>query len=590
MVDPFNPENPDFHLQPASPAIDNGADVNFSYDLEGNVRPFGGGFDIGPYEFQGIKENTAPIIVIVSPSEGDGYKIGSDVDIEVNAKDDGKVVKVEYYLNDSYIGEAESEPFNFTLSNIPEGINTLYAIAYDDVGLSNKSAEVIFIVSDSDSMVVGSSFKNLTIPDQKGIATVTFDAIPMADNMNGVIGVTFGQASAFSDLAAIVRFNPDGLIDAFKGGATPPYTYENQIPYSAWKIYKFTMTIDISNRIFSATVRDEEGNTHVIAENYPFRPTGAVGADKLDTIAGLSEVSSYILLFNPDDNIPVEAESVDIKEESIKIKVGSTRKLNATVYPENAYNKVLEWTSSDESIATVDKNGTVTAVAEGQAIITARVAGTEITDTCTVEVTLEEEATIIITGPDTVVKGETFTIDIGFDCMDEIFNADLTISYDADLAEYEGYTEIEGGLSVFEADNDVPGTLRFLFAAEASGAINEEIPLIQLTFKAKDITGNCDISIAEAILVAEGDLINGVKIYPALDSITVEVTEKPAVPGDLNKDGVVDIMDLYVISKNYLKDSSDPDWEIIKVADTNNDGIIDITDLVFVAQKILEVK
>ena len=386
MVDPFNPENPDFHLQPASHAIDNGADVNFSYDLEGNVRPFGGGFDIGPYEFQGIKENTAPIIVIVSPSEGDGYKIGSDVDIEVNARDDGTVVKVEYYLNDSYIGEAVSEPFNFTLSNIPEGINTLYAIAYDDVGLSNKSAEVIFIVSDSDSMVVGSSFKNLTIPDQKGIATVTFDAIPMADNMNGVIGVTFGQASAFSDLAAIVRFNPDGLIDALKGGATPSYTYENQIPYSAWKIYKFTMTIDISNRIFSATVRDEEGNTHVIAENYPFRLTGAVGADKLDTIAGLSEVSSYILLFNPDDHIPVEAESVDIKEESIKIKVGSTRKLNATVYPENAYNKVLEWTSSDESIATVDENGTVTAISEGEALITARVVGTSLYDNCVVTV------------------------------------------------------------------------------------------------------------------------------------------------------------------------------------------------------------
>ena len=32
------------------------------------------------------------------------------------------------------------------------------------------------------------------------------------------------------NLAAIVRFNEDGLIDAFKGDATPPYTYDNEIP------------------------------------------------------------------------------------------------------------------------------------------------------------------------------------------------------------------------------------------------------------------------------------------------------------------------------------------------------------------------
>lgn len=44
--------------------------------------------------------------------------------------------------------------------------------------------------------------------------------------------------------------------------------------------------------------------------------------------------------------------------------------LTATVGPANATNKEVTWTSSDESVVTVDENGGVTAIAEGTAIIT----------------------------------------------------------------------------------------------------------------------------------------------------------------------------------------------------------------------------
>ena len=41
----------DFHLQPASPAIDTGMDTDFATDFEGVTRPQGSGFDIGAYEY-----------------------------------------------------------------------------------------------------------------------------------------------------------------------------------------------------------------------------------------------------------------------------------------------------------------------------------------------------------------------------------------------------------------------------------------------------------------------------------------------------------------------------------------------------------
>lgn len=51
------------------------------------------------------------------------------------------------------------------------------------------------------------------------------------------------------------------------------------------------------------------------------------------------------------------------------ISVGDTRKLNAKVSPDNATVKDLIWSSSDESIATVDSDGNVVGVSEGKAFI-----------------------------------------------------------------------------------------------------------------------------------------------------------------------------------------------------------------------------
>ncbi|MDR2911792.1 MAG: Ig-like domain-containing protein [Alistipes sp.] len=50
---------------------------------------------------------------------------------------------------------------------------------------------------------------------------------------------------------------------------------------------------------------------------------------------------------------------------------GQTEKLTATITPENATDKTLTWASSDETIATVDQEGKVTAIAQGTAKIIA---------------------------------------------------------------------------------------------------------------------------------------------------------------------------------------------------------------------------
>lgn len=79
----------------------------------------------------------------------------------------------------------------------------------------------------------------------------------------------------------------------------------------------------------------------------------------------------------------VPVESIKLDKESLNLVEGAKATLTATVTPDNATDKTVTWTSSDEAIATV-VNGEVTAVKEGTATITAKAGDKEATCKVTV--------------------------------------------------------------------------------------------------------------------------------------------------------------------------------------------------------------
>ena len=74
------------------------------------------------------------------------------------------------------------------------------------------------------------------------------------------------------------------------------------------------------------------------------------------------------------DGVLVETITVTAPGDVNSVEVGETLQLSASVTPEDAENKVVLWTSSDEETATVDENGLVTGVADGVATIYAAAA------------------------------------------------------------------------------------------------------------------------------------------------------------------------------------------------------------------------
>ena len=82
-----------------------------------------------------------------------------------------------------------------------------------------------------------------------------------------------------------------------------------------------------------------------------------------------------------------EVESITLDSNEGKLTVGNSHTIKATVAPEEvAAETTIEWSSSNEKVATVDENGKVTAIATGEATITAT-AGQE---SANYEVTVEQ--------------------------------------------------------------------------------------------------------------------------------------------------------------------------------------------------------
>ena len=64
--------------------------------------------------------------------------------------------------------------------------------------------------------------------------------------------------------------------------------------------------------------------------------------------------------------------SIKLNDEQLELGRGTTHQLQATVMPSYARNKDVRWESSDESVATVENEGNVTAMGEGTCTITCR--------------------------------------------------------------------------------------------------------------------------------------------------------------------------------------------------------------------------
>ena len=196
-------------------------------------------------------------------------------------------------------------------------------------------------------------------------------------------------ASSDEDVATVA---PDGTVTAVKAGAaTITATAADGSGKSA--VCKVTVTGDTTPPAHEHRYGDwsKDGTNHwheCTDANCPnqsesIKDTAAhIYDDDADTTCN---VCGYVRTVTP-EIVPVS--QITLNKAETSISVGNSETLTATVAPENAANKALTWASSDEDVATVAPDGTVTAVKAGAATITATAAdGSGKSAVCKVTVT-----------------------------------------------------------------------------------------------------------------------------------------------------------------------------------------------------------
>ncbi|WP_055665735.1 Ig-like domain-containing protein [Desnuesiella massiliensis] len=344
-----------------------------------------------------------------------------------------------------------------------------------------------------------------------------------------------------------------------------PYTYSNYGD-EVWRCLLFEVN----------GLDDTEHSVKIIRE-VPYTNNEQVHIDAIDI-----DDNGQLKPYNKNiESIPTS--EISLNKTSLDMITGQTDTLLATVLPENATNKKVIWTSSDPSVALVDENGNVTAIKEGQAVVTAKVEGTNLAATCNVTVNpISKDGTITVESLQSKLRvGQEFTTDIVLHNGINICAEDIKIDYNKDLFEYVGYDVINGLRVVKELKDSNTGALRFIIASLGKdNAINGDKTILKLKFKAKAVgTGKVDVTKAR---IADNGTIEK-------DILTENCGEKEftVTTSDVNRNGEFTLLDLGIDAWYYGANAEDTDTSKYDT-DVVVNGKIDDGDLLEIVEQMIK--
>lgn len=275
---------------------------------------------------------------------------------------------------------------------------------------------------------------------------------------------------------------------------------------------------------------------------------------------------------------PAEPESITLNKTSATLKTGKTLVLSSTVYPENATDKSVTWSSSKESVATVS-NGTVKGIAPGESTITARTSN-------------GKEASCAVT----VIDGTSISAEQASLTAPRKAASDGTVPFSFVLTDPSRISTVEITFTTDGTDVSIDGKKGFQSLGELKKSEDGTYTAV-LSYLGEDRLYSSDGDATVAEIHVKGDrpkaALKSVRIagwkldeevqYGTVNKVnTDEVIFVPLSKYDFNEDGSVDERDLDIAKKHYRTSSADSGYEGVRNCDANGDGIIDVEDLVLI--------
>ncbi len=344
-------------------------------------------YDLGSYD--------APLEDLTFNWFSRSYMVVSD-EIEIGLTENGKDPAGVYYFERINDTTHETELIantgsTTTLNGITFGAPGEYAytirIRNDNPAMIENTQvyHLTYTVEEADGKLVIAS-ESCTDESGKAADSISFSIeSKTAASYTPTASVTLdGQEPADGTLEAVLKDDEGKIIETVSNtGGT--FTFSEMSFNDVGKHY-YTVTMvseganyEIDTMEYHLVIDVEADEESFIISSYFDHPVED-GYERLDSIEFI--------------NRSVSLEGIDLVQETGRLYIGQTLNLTVEFNPSNATNRKLTWTSSDSATASVDENGTVTALAVGTAVITVTSEEGGFTDTCTV--TVEETPEIAI--------------------------------------------------------------------------------------------------------------------------------------------------------------------------------------------------
>ena len=195
--------------------------------------------------------------------------------------------------------------------------------------------------------------------NRKVLYSTSDPSIAVIQSENVLKGTKAGEC----DLTVYSKQNPE-VVDMYHLLVVQPIT-------------KVTVTGDKQVNVGSTLQLDvsyEPANATFQAVKWACNPASVASVDEYGLLTALKKGSVTVTATAADGSgrsatyrvtVAQPPESVTVKNNSVTVNVGKTAQLSASVKPDNANDRNIVWTSSDPSVATVTKNGTIKGIAIG---------------------------------------------------------------------------------------------------------------------------------------------------------------------------------------------------------------------------------
>lgn len=288
---------------------------------------------------------------------------------------------------------------------------------------------------------------------------------------------------------------------------------------------------------------------------------------------------------------------VTLNENSVSMCIGDEFTLKHTVTPSDADNTAVVYSSNALDVAKVSENGVVTAINTGTAVITVRTADGDFTATCTVSVT--KRATGIIISESEINLYTGFTRSLSATVL-PLAATNRNVSWAssnekvATVDSYGNVTAVGTGKAMIIAESEdgsfndicVVNVTAPKITAVSTVTIDSENKLVyNMPQRTKSLEGYVEAENDSFKVETAGEFyyLGTNTALNVLSGTTVCDTYSVVVFGDLNGDGVVDVLDVAIserISAGHFSfdDTNDVTGAFRLAADANCDGETDVND------------